>query len=91
MRPVVNPKTGLLEWPEPPMPSESQRHRAWWSIRLSLTVGVVCIATLTTSLVSMPKPYDELRLVSILFGLVLSVLLVGLAGWVIAHETKRAR
>ncbi len=91
MRPTVNPKTGLLEWPEPPMINESQRHRAWWSIRLSLTVGVLSIVTLTTSLVSLSKPYDQLRLASILFGLVLSVVVVGVAVWVIAHEPKRAR
>ncbi|MEA2787576.1 MAG: hypothetical protein QOF71_3680 [Candidatus Eremiobacteraeota bacterium] len=88
MRPVVNPDTGLLEWPEPAPPSEPQRRRIWWSWWLWLPAACIAIAMLISSLRSLPRAYDELRYAGSVFALVLAIVVVGLAVWVIAHEEK---
>ena len=86
MRRFVDPLTGRLAIPPDPVLTESQRHRGWWSLRLSLSAAALTIVTTTTSLAMLPKPYDQLRLTGLLLGLVLSVAVVGVGIWALRNE-----
>jgi hypothetical protein len=86
MRRFVDPLTGRLAMPPEPGLTEWQRHRQRWSLRLSSSVGALTVVTTTTSLALLPKPYDQLRLTSLLFALVLSVAVVGVGIWALRNE-----
>ena len=88
MRPVVNPNSGLLEWPEPAPPTERQRRRSRWFVLLMLPAMSMTVAMLTISIRSLPKSYEELRYAISVFALVLAIVVIGLAVWMLAHEDK---
>gem|GEM_PF-4968671 len=92
MRQFIDPQTGRLAMPEPdPVRAALQKRRERWLAPILLVTAVLSIASSTASLTFMSKPYlAEVRL-ALMVGIVLAFVVVGMALWMIGHDSKRPK